>query len=393
MLSNKTRTILGLKVIDKKWEKLNFVKIPNHQLYISEDRIVEKIITHIDDRYYREIDCNFKVNHQNELIGKTGKVKKITASYLDKVSPKDCFLLIKNSTVLVTNNKNNLVFINKDYDDCSNIIDAHLRLVNDLSNLTKFEKEFSNRFKGPKLKKQRILSGSIFRIRLGLNSYGYGRIISDVSKLTNFSVKSVGVQTPISNENHIFYSPLNRYPTWVDFYSLTTDNPYLKLENLEEYELTPSILIAGETIRNNQYEIVDNFDLTKELDSIDVPLDYETIYNVKPLYHIFKWGLGVFKFPVNEQLLELEGIREPNNYKPKYLDQTQAIEDYLKSIEQGELSFRAISRFGDLREQIFIKSRGIISESIGFDLETPNYDSFAKQFGFLSKSETIEACK
>jgi len=118
-------------------------------------------------------------------------------------------------------------------------------------------------------------------------------------------------------------------------------------------------------------------------------MHWETYYQYIPISHIFKWGAGISTFQPVKRLEKLTELTYPLNYNAINLGIIEGLDGFLTSCIAGTPNFKYVTSNGDLREPLFSEVRKIISNNIGFDIDTNNYDDFAKTFGFMTKAEIL----
>ena len=177
-------------------------------------------------------------------------------------------------------------------------------------------------------------------------------------------------------------------PSLIDLYLFKTDNPYLKPNDFAALETTPSLIKNSELIKNNTFQIIGNTPI--ELSSFDIPMDWETYYQYKPITHIFKWGAGIKTFEPVKRLEKLTELTYPMKYNPINLRAIEEFDGFLTPCLSGIPNFTYVSSNGDLREPLFSEVREIISKNISFNIDTNDYDTFANKFGFMTKAEILK---
>lgn len=392
MINDTIRAYFQLKLIDNKWEKIPLKGNAYEVIYISQEGYIEKyIFKSRDSIFYKETDYHIALNNERQIVGKRGKIQKISAAVIEKIKPTNKALFINSNSISLINWDNKIQVIDefnlklKSEENVLEFFDTRLK------NPTEFEQALRSKFlDNKKSVRQKFKAGDVFRIRLGGRKFGYGRVISDLKKLMNYKPIPVGEQNLGWKRNHIF-NPFLFHPVWVDYYSHISNDPYLKVADLKNYKTTPSVQINSENLKNGNFGIIDKTEI--DLESFDVPFEIETHYEYVPKYHIFKWGLGVLTFPICEKLESLRELRYPMNYRPNNLRLGAGIKHFIQSSIEGEISFKSISMYGDLREDLFNFTRKTISKNIGVDIDKVDYDSFAAENGFMTKKEILNYCK
>jgi hypothetical protein len=261
-------------------------------------------------------------------------------------------------------------------------------IENRIKNTSKFEKEeFEKYISTKKQKRQVIKSGDIFRIKLNNRQFAYGRVIFDLDKFRNYKPAFVS-KLNVGFRDSLIFDKVLMTPSLIDFYLFKTDNPYLKPKDFAALKTTPSLIKNSELIKNNTFQIIGNIPI--DLSSFDIPMDWETYYQYKPISHIFKWGVGIKTFEPVKRLEKLTELTYPMNYNPINLRAIEEFDGFLTSCLSGTPNFKYVSSNGDLREPLFSEVREIISKNINFNIDTNDYDTFANKFGFMTKAEILK---
>lgn len=390
MLTNSIRKHYQIKPILPDWKEFELKNGYGSKVLIDKKNVLQKFIMDNSDKdsiSYREIDYNIQLTDNFKIITKTGKTKGLSYSVLEKIKPANKYFAVSSASIDLYNFDNgvNVLF---DYDlQLRSAEDVLKYIENRAKGLSVFEKEEYERYTSDKrTKRQAIKAGDIFRIRLNNRQFAYGRIIFDLNKFRTYKPAFVS-KLNVGFRNTLLFDKALMTPALIDLYLLKTDDPYLKTGDLGSIKTTPSLIKNSELIKNNTFKIIGNSEL--DLSSFDIPMDWETYYQYKPISHIFKWGAGIVTFPPVNRLEKLKELTYPLNYNPIHLRTTEELDGFLISCLSGTPNFKYVSSNGDLREPLFSEVRKIISKNINFDIEKNDYDKFAKQFGFMTKDEIL----
>lgn len=390
MLTNYIREYFNIKPLKLDWKEYELKNGYGSKVFIDKNNVLQKFIMDTSDRgniLYREIDYNIQLTSDFKIISKTGKTKGLSYSVLEQMKPANKYFSVSSSNIDLYNYDNN-VNILFDYNlTLKSAKDVVNYIENRIINTTAFEKEeFEKYISTKKQKRQKIKSGDIFRIKLNNQQFAYGRVIFDLEKFRHYKPVFVS-QLNVGFRDSLIFDKVLISPSLIDLFLLKTDNPYLTSNDFKSLKTTPSLIKNSELIKNNTFNVIGNISI--DLSTIDIPMDLETYYQFKPISHIFKWGAGIKTFEPVDKLENLSELRYPMNYNPISLRASEEFDGFLTSCLSGMPNFKYVSSNGDLREPLFSEVRKIISENINFNIDTNDYDLFAKQFGFMTKAEIL----
>ena len=390
MLTNSIREHYQIKPIKSDWKEYELKNGYGSKVLIDKENILQKFIMDNSDKgniSYREIDYNVQLTSDFKIISKTGKSKGLSYSALEKIKPANKYFRISSNSIDLYNYDNNINILrdyNLSFKAANNVIEY---LEKRIKNTNQFEKEeFEKYISTKKQKRQIIKSGDIFRIKLCNRQFAYGRVIFDLDKFRNYKPAFIS-ELNVGFRDSLIFDKVLVTPSLIDFYLFKTDNPYLNPKNFDALKTTPSIIKNSELIKNNTFQIIGNTAI--DLSSFDIPMDWETYYQYKPISHIFKWGAGIKTFEPVKRLEKLTELTYPMNYNPINLGAVEEFDGFLTSCLSGTPNFKYVSTNGDLREPLFSEVREIISKNINFNIDKNEYDKFANQFGFMTKAEIL----
>ena len=390
MLTNSIREHYQIKPIKSDWKEYELKNGYGSKVLIDKENILQKFIMDNSDKgniSYREIDYNVQLTSDFKIISKTGKSKGLSYSALEKIKPANKYLRISSNSIDLYNYDNNINILrdyNLSFKAAKNVIEY---LEKRIKNTNIFEKEeFEKYISTKKQKRQIIKSGDIFRIKLCNRQFAYGRVIFDLDKFRNYKPAFIS-ELNVGFRDSLIFDKVLVTPSLIDFYLFKTDNPYLNPKDFDALKTTPSIIKNSELIKNNTFQIIGNTAI--DLSSFDIPMDWETYYQYKPISHLFKWGAGIKTFEPVKRLEKLTELTYPMNYNPINLGAVEEFDGFLTSCLSGTPNFKYVSTNGDLREPLFSEVREIISKNINFNIDKNEYDKFANQFGFMTKAEIL----
>ncbi len=392
MLTNNIREHYQIKPIKPGWKELELKNIHSSKVLIDKNNVLQKLIEdnwNKDRPFYRETDYHIQLTTDFKIITKTGKIKGLSSSALENIKPANKMFTVSPTNIDLYNFDSD-VNILSDYNlKLKSAHDVIKYIEKRIKNKTAFEKEEFEKFIGNKRqKRQPVTPGDIFRIELSNCQFAYGRVLFDLKKFHNYTPSFAPKINDGFRESLIFDKGL-MIPCLIDLYLFKTDDPYVKPGKFASIKTTRSLITNSEFIRNNGFKIIGSTQL--DFASFDVPMDWTTFYQYKPLFHIFKWGAGIKTFSPVKRLEKLHELTYPMNYKPIhcYGRLVEQWDGFLTSCLSGKPNFKYVSTNGDLREPLFSEVRRIISKNINFDIDKNEYDEFAKKFSFMTKQEIL----
>lgn len=392
MLTNELRKFYGIKLLDEAWKKLPVKGMKGTYVLVDDENVIQKFILPKSGQYlhYREVDYCIQLSADNKVIGKKGKVQPLSYAVIDRIKPANKYFDVTDSSLLLQNSDNGISLFDIGNHVWGSVEKILIFLKRVAEKPTQFEKEeidaFLNR---PKRIPQKVVQGAIFRVKIGQNRFVYGRIIADLTKFLR-------VDMGIVSEWKVDFRGLNILGSgmWpqilVDFFLLVTDNPYLTNEDLKMYGTTPSLIQSEERILQGGYRLVDQCEI--QTASFDIPMAIDTFYHFTPVCHIFKWGAAVVTFKANKALLGEISLCNPVSYSSihsKKAKPYQSLEGFISTTINGDTDYSYITDRGDLREPLLKQAREIIIENLGFDINSGDYNGFAKKYGFMTKEEIL----
>ncbi len=264
-LTNEQRKYLGITLVSSAWDFIKLIPSPYDKhdtfAYFDGNTICKRII--IGDNFYMEYDLNEETaNCRTDLLPKTarGKIVKLTASTLEKRTPRGMCFLYKDGYVNLGKWETNRTFYDsyieeiklENFEDLSCWLKQWIKdtTVSDLNEIA----EFSSSHK--KHCKYRV--GDFFRVKLNRRLYGYGRILLDYDKMRK--------------EKMVFWDILMGKPLIVKIYHIITTNRNISCEELKELKAIPSQFIMDNALYYGEYEVIGNLPLTDE--ELDFPVMY-----------------------------------------------------------------------------------------------------------------------
>lgn len=264
-LTNEQRKYLGITLVSSEWDFIKIIPSPydKHDTFVYFDgNTICKRIT-IGENSYMEYDLNEETtNGRTELLPKTerGKIVKLTASTLEKRTPKGMYFSYNDGYVHIGKWETNRTFYNShseeiklnNFEALSCWIEEWISdtTISDLNELAEFSSS-------PK-KHCKYRAGDFFRFKLNRRLYGYGRILLDYGKMRKEKIK--------------FWDILMGKPLVVKVYHIVTTNKNVNCRDLKDIEAIPSQFIMDNAFFYGEYEVIGNLPLT------DTELDFPVMY-------------------------------------------------------------------------------------------------------------------
>lgn len=264
-LTNEQRKYLSITLVSPEWDFIKLIPSPydKHDTFVYFDgNIICKRIT-IGENSYMEYDLNEETrNGRTELLPKTerGKIVKLTASTLEKRTPKGMYFSYNDGKVYLGNWETNRTFYDsyfegiklKNFEELSCWFKQWISdtSIEDLNELTEFSRS-------PK-KHCKYRVGDFFRVKLNRRLYGYGRILLDYDKMRKEKIK--------------FWDILMGKPLVIKVYHIATTNKNVNCDELKDLKAIPSQFIMDNSFFYGEYEVIGNLPLT------DTELDFPVMY-------------------------------------------------------------------------------------------------------------------
>lgn len=388
MLNNEIRHKIGLKPLTNSMKEIR-IKGINDLLYISNNIIQKAISFNNENCRYSETDLNIILNEDGKIITKSGKIKTLTQSVYDTIKPDKISITIDKDNILVANHLNFRILVDE-YDTGFTTINDSLKFLERyLNDNDKFIQRNIELFKtASKTSRLKLISGDIFRVPVKNKMFIYGRIISPLRKTIKEKLPVVGGFN-LSDRNVNIFDPNPFFiPLWVDFYLTKSNSPYLTYEELKKYNTSSSIIIGDYSLRHSNFEIISKTEIDTSI--IDVPMEVDSRYHYKPIFHYFNWGAGIVTLPINS---EFENLITENKFINKQnilsVRLRKQIEQFVATSINKEPDFAIMDAFRDLRSNQMRQVKLKLFELLGFE-ESVDYDVFARKHGFKTKLEIIE---
>lgn len=257
-LTNEQRRCMGMDMIFSSWDR---VEIEHGVIVYFDEDTIRKIIME-DDKSYREISITTRTTENRTMLcPKTsrGKVKKLTAANLTKLSGEGVYFNYSGGHVIIANLSTQLTYYSSRlagiesmaWDSLQKFLD---RWVEDTdSNELKKINEFAN----AKRMHCKFQEGDFFRFPIDRTHYGYGRILLDVEKMRKNGEK--------------FWNILMGKPVVAAVYHIITEDQNVDIEILKRLKSCPSQYVMDNAFYYGQYKIVGHEELP---DDIDYPIMY-----------------------------------------------------------------------------------------------------------------------
>lgn len=332
-LTNEQRKYLGISLISSSWDLIKLIPSPYDKYdtyaYFDGNIICKRI--NIGENSYMEYDLNEETtNGRTELLPKTarGKIVKLTASTLEKRTPRGMYFSYYNGFVSISNSETNRTFYDSYNEDIKlkNFEELSCWIKRWISDTTMEDLKELAEFLSLNKKHCKYYAGDFFRLKLNRRLFGYGRILLDYDKMRKEKIK--------------FRDILMGKPLVIKLYHIATSNKNINCNDLKDLEAMPSQFIMDNVFFYGEYEIIGNLPLAdNELDfpvmygaTIDVTESnkillqsgrkyFELINGNRPLYPNFtNNGVGFtldVKLPILKKCIEQRNNQpywEQNNY-------------------------------------------------------------------------------
>lgn len=394
MLTNSIRKYFGIKQIDKSWKKLTVKDLWQGHVLVDKKNVIQKLIYPVptdDDFSYREVDYNISLSRELKIIGKKGKVQPLTAANLLKIKPEGKELSVEKTTCQLINHVNGLALFSE--------YKLKWRAAKDVIEFLKqytvkpspfFKKELDVFLNREKVVNQKPKQGDIFRVKLAGNQFAYGRVIANLAKFLTHDTGVVSKWELDWRGRSVFNEVLINQ-LLVDYFQLITDNPYLKYDDLKKKKRTPATCIIDLNVKHENYTIVDQVPVAAN--SFDLPMGIDTHYQYLPVCHIFKWGAGAVAFAPDKKVEQEKDLLVKKDLRYRNDFGNQSTEQYIRSCIKGKPDYAYLWNRGDLRYTEYSALRKQISKRLGFDINSFDYDAFAKKFGLMDRAAILAFTK
>lgn len=273
-LTNKQRKYLGLELIDPIWER---VEIPNNclkpelstgkDILFFDDDILRKVIWLDNKGSFLENSYNLRTQNNRTMIAPItakGKPKRLNGVNIQRCRPYGMYIQFsggyedRGSVCLANYTTQKTYFSSRfaglplmDIGEFQNFLNQWIvdTSTEDLSEIQVFANAAKQHCK--------YREGDFFRFKYDRRNYGYGRILMDVRKF----IKSGGT----------FWDILMGKPLCVSVYHIVTENPNVKIVDLQKLSSCPSEYIMDNVFYYGEYAIIGNTPLP---DNLDYPIMY-----------------------------------------------------------------------------------------------------------------------
>lgn len=185
--------------------------------------------------------------------------------------------------------------------------------------------------------------GDFFRFKYDRKNYGYGRILLDVRKF----IKSGGK----------FWNILMGKPLCISVYHIVTEDPNVKIADLQKLNSCPSEYIMDNVFYYGEYEIIGNTPLPENPDTLDYPIMYGRSINAQdPEKICYCRGRDYREIPLKKNALLHKDFKNNGIGYGPHINKT-LIEDCIQACSnepfwaaQPEISFTR-----DLRNPVYAK--------------------------------------
>lgn len=276
-LTNEQRKYLGLELIEPTWER---IEIPNNclkpepstgkDILFFEGDILRKVIWLNNKGSFLENSYNLRTQDKRTMIAPItakGKPKRLNGVNIQHCTPYGMYIKFSGGyeaqgNVHIANYTTQQTYFSSwiaglpamDEYDFQNFLDQWMvdTSAEDLAEIQMFANAQRQHCK--------YREGDFFRFKYDRRNYGYGRILLDVRKF----IKSGGK----------FWDILMGKPLCVSVYHVITENPNVRIADLQKFNSCPSEYIMDNVFYYGEYKIIGNAPLPENFDELDFPIMY-----------------------------------------------------------------------------------------------------------------------
>lgn len=286
-LTNWERKCMGLNLVQEHWIRKNFSEY--YWIYIDGNHLVKRVSS--DEDHYYESDVFYSLSENYDFImPKTnrGKPRKLTESVVKNLS-NGVYLFWGNGDVVIGNGNSEIAYYQAYLtgEKISNLNDFQSWIKDWVKNTTLEEQIKIDQFKTSFKKHQNYQEGDYFRVPIGRDLYGYGRILLDIRKR--------------QKQGFYYWNIVMGKPIIIELFHLVTKRDDVAIEELKLLKTFPSQYILDNVIYYGEYKIIGHEELSE---SIAYPIMYGKNISWGENKICFQCGLIYLEKPyVKEQLI------------------------------------------------------------------------------------------
>lgn len=399
IISNSTRTLLGLKPIQASWEILQ----KNTYTYFYENNLLHKVIytdKEKDSKLLIELDTNISLDDSLNLVSARGKTKPLNLRNIEKEKSKEPYLSINltKNTLLVECGVKWLPELS--FASANTINNDIPEQIKHLSGESEWNKKVQTLLKNPKIR-QSYKDGDIFCVRLDAHQYVYALLIGSFLKLRKKDF------WPVRNGGN-YLSSVPCVPIMLRKFNFVSNRNDLHLEEILKHELLNPEIIMDDLLLRGDFKIVAHKKLTEN--DILMPMHYscygkhkgsgwatalgmgvfdkENKYNKRawiktrmPFYKeikiVFNWGLGSVEIDAS--------LFVDNEMADEDFVERNGIGGIISGLDKDGKLINSDTIFSDEKLRSIFKTMNIDSEL--------DFDAFNKKYGGLTRKEYLERIK
>lgn len=276
-LTNEQRNHLGLEPIEPTWER---IEIPNNclkperstgkDILFFDGDILRKVIWLSDKGSFLENSYNLKTQDNRTMLAPItvrGKPKRLNGVNIQRCMPYGTYLQFgggykERGNVCLANYTTQQTYFSSRFAGLP-AMDMHefqSFLGQWIADTTPEDLAEIQAFTNAKRQHCKYREGDFFRFKYDRRNYGYGRILLDVRKFTKNGGK--------------FWDILMGKPLCVSVYHIVTEDPNVRIADLQKLNSCPSEYIMDNVFFYGEYKIIGNTPLPEDPNTLDYPIMY-----------------------------------------------------------------------------------------------------------------------
>ncbi|VAW71612.1 hypothetical protein MNBD_GAMMA12-81 [hydrothermal vent metagenome] len=251
-LTNNDRQYLGLNLVKEHWDLVQLT--PEIWLYFDEHTIKKRLS--LSENCYQEDDMNEITSDNRALLlpkTKRGKAKKLNYSSLSKRNGIGVYFSFCSNILTIANYTTQITFFSTKVK--GNVESLRLYLDTFIAETSNRDMQELKIFKAEKRKRVKYKEGDFFKFKIGRRTYGYGRILMNVTKYRKTDA--------FKQQKNYGLAQLMGVVLQVKIYHFITDNQ-ITLQRLKKCKAIPSEYIMDNKFFYGEYEIIGHLPLEKE---------------------------------------------------------------------------------------------------------------------------------
>ena len=257
-LNNTHRKYMGLKELKDTYELVTYKGRYNEKFYLFfEQNKIKKVISYLKSDYmlsYREDDVDYVVTEDKKFVYSKkdpNKTKKLNITAINSFNGEGNYFYIyyyvqtNNGHAIIGNYTSQKTFYkDDDVKDITKIKDFQKWCDKYVNDSTDQDLEDVQNFAKEDRKHVKYKEGDYFRVKMGRNLYGYGRILMDVYKRRKHGFR--------------YWDILMGRPLIIEMFHILTEDSNVSVEKLKKLKTFPSQHIFDNNFYYGDYEIIGN---------------------------------------------------------------------------------------------------------------------------------------